>query len=163
MRYDPWIVYNHRAPAHDPPSSPVNVPSARQKRPRRPINRPSRHRSFDLPLQAVAIQRVGHNSLQHISYRMGFYSVKCQTGVEGVRPVYTTATATHKPPQIFFRQLAPSHLRTPVAMLHSPTSAKTSPTVRSGWPSPLRCRKRSGLFSCPTSVAWPTVASAAVV
>jgi hypothetical protein len=37
----------------------------------------------------------------------GFYSVKCQTGGEGMRPGYTTATTTHKTPQIFFRQLAP--------------------------------------------------------
>jgi len=45
---------------------------------------------------------------------MGFYRVKPAnlqrkpaTGGEGVRPGYTTATATHSPPQIFFRQLAP--------------------------------------------------------
>ncbi len=56
IRYDPHATSKHRAPAPDPPSSPVNVPSARQKRPHRPINRPSRHRSFDLPLQAVALQ-----------------------------------------------------------------------------------------------------------
>lgn len=35
--------------------------------------------------------------------------------------------------------------------------------VRSSWPSPLHRRKCSGLFSCPTPVAWPTVASATVV
>jgi hypothetical protein len=163
MRYDPWIVYNHRARAHGLPAARCAACSARQKRPRRAPKRHVRHVTFDLLLQAIALQQVGNNTIQRISYGMGFYSVKCQTGGEGVRPVYTTATATHKPPQIFFRQLAPSHLRTPVAMLHSPTSAKTSPAVRSGWPSPLRCRKRSGLFSCPTSVAWPTVASAAVV
>ena len=34
------------------------------------------------------------------------YSVKPNTGGEGVRPVITTATTTHSTPQIFFRQLA---------------------------------------------------------
>jgi hypothetical protein len=43
----------------------------------------------------------------------GFTLLECiltrenrQAGGEGVRPVVTTATATHSPPQIFFRQLA---------------------------------------------------------
>jgi hypothetical protein len=38
---------------------------------------------------------------------LGFYSVKPVMGAGGMRPVRTTATATHSPPQIFFRQLAP--------------------------------------------------------
>jgi hypothetical protein len=107
MRYAPWIVYNHRAPASRPPSSPVNVPSARQKRPRRAPKRRFRHVTIEPPLQAAAAERVGHNAILCISYGMGFYRVKPAIGAEGVRPGYTTATATHSTPQIFFRQLAP--------------------------------------------------------
>jgi hypothetical protein len=45
-----------------------------------------------------------HN-VRHMEW--GFYRVKPAIGAEGVRPVITTETATHKPPQIFFCQLAP--------------------------------------------------------
>ena len=45
-----------------------------------------------------------HN-VRHMEWR--FYSEKPATGGEGGRPVITTATATHTPPQIFLRQLAP--------------------------------------------------------
>jgi hypothetical protein len=41
----------------------------------------------------------------HMEWR--FYSVKPATGAAGVPPGYTTATATHNPPQIFYLQLAP--------------------------------------------------------
>ena len=68
---------------------------------------------FDLPLQAVAVEHVTNNTIQRISYGMGFYSVgmhfdvqKPDIGGEGVRPVITTATTTHSTPQIFFCQLA---------------------------------------------------------
>ena len=60
---------------------------------RRPANRRSRHAPFGRPLQAAAAEQVGHNSLQHTSSRVGFYSVgmhfdapKPDAGGEGVAP-----------------------------------------------------------------------------
>ena len=41
--------------------------------------------------------------------------------------------------------------------------ARHFPAVRSGWPSPLHRRKCSGLSSCPTPVAWPSLRMAACV
>ena len=114
MRYGPADTRDDRAPAPAPRAARCAARAARHKRPRRASFQPSLHLSFDLPLQAVAHEHVGHNSLQHISYGMGFprvnqriYRVKPAIGGEGVRPGYTTATATHSPPQIFLRQLAP--------------------------------------------------------
>jgi hypothetical protein len=55
-----------------------------------------------LRLSGLAITM--HN-VRHMEW--GFYSEKPAIGAGGMRPGYTTATATHKPPQTFFRQLAP--------------------------------------------------------
>jgi hypothetical protein len=72
MRYAPWIVYNHRAPAHDPPSTRCAACSARQKRPHRAPKRRILHPTFEPPLQAAAAERVAHNDAQCTSYGMGF-------------------------------------------------------------------------------------------
>jgi hypothetical protein len=107
MRYAPWIVYNHRAPA---------------SRLLRPSSTSHRHVKSDLAEHqtgAFGTSRLSHPckrlrlsglpitqyNTRHMEW--GFYSVKPAIGAEGVRPGYTTATATHSPPQIFFRQLAP--------------------------------------------------------
>jgi hypothetical protein len=64
--------------------------------------------TIEPPLQAVAVEQVGHNDAQCTSCGMAILLCKTSDrGGEGVRPGYTTATATHSPPQIFFRQLAP--------------------------------------------------------
>jgi hypothetical protein len=81
MRYGPHVTSNDRARAHDPPSSPVNVPSAPSNVARRAPKRRIRHPTFDLPLQAAAAERVGHNDAQCTSYGMGF--LLCKTGMRG--------------------------------------------------------------------------------
>ena len=133
MRYGPHVTSNDRAPAPAPRAARCAACSARQKRPLRASNQPSRQPTFDLLLQAVVVEQVGNNTIQDTSYGMGFSRAnrrfdarKPVTGGEGVRPVITTATAIHSTPQIFYLQLA---------------------------------RMRA----CPTPVAWPTVASATVV
>ena len=137
MRYGLHVTSNDRARLRPPFAAPAErppcVPSARQMRASRATFQRSQQAAFDLPLQAADHEHVANNSLQRISYGMGFYSVgmhfdvrKPVTGGEGVRPVITTATTTHSTPQIFYLQLA--RMRT-----------------------------------CPTPVAWPTVASATVV
>jgi hypothetical protein len=88
MRYAPWIVYNHRTPTYDPPGTRCAACSARQKRPRRAPNRRIRHVTFELPLQAAALQRVAHNTILCISYGMGFYSVKPAIGGGGGSTCY---------------------------------------------------------------------------
>jgi len=126
MRYGPHATSNDRAPA-----SRLLRPSSTFHRPAK--SDPTEHQSgasvtarLSRPCKLLRLNGLAitmHN-VGHIEWR--FYSVKPATGGEGVRPGYTTATATHSPPQIFFRQLAPSQLTPPVAMLHSPTSGKTS-------------------------------------
>jgi len=126
MRYAPWIVYNHRAPTHDPPSSPVNVPSARQKRPRRAPKRRFRHVTFGPPLQAAVVEWVGHNDAQCTSY--GVTILLCKTGDRGGRGFGLDIRRRRRrvsPLRLFFANWPPSQLTPPVAMLHSPTSAKT--------------------------------------
>ena len=113
MRYVLWIVYNHRVRVCEPSATPPCASRGPSIDAYRPSNGPSLHLPFGLPLQTAAAEYVGHNDIQQPSYRMGFprvkrqiYRVKPTTGGEGVRPGYTTATTTHKTPQIFFRQLA---------------------------------------------------------
>lgn len=122
MRYVPHGTSNDRARLRHPSQRSPDVPSARQMRAIRPTIQPSLHLPFDLPLQATAVEYVGHNTIQRISYGMGFSRVnrrfdvrKPVTGGEGVRPVITTATTTHSTPQIFYLQLALRTCPTPVA------------------------------------------------
>jgi hypothetical protein len=93
MRYVPWIVYNHRVRVCEPSATPLRGPRGPSIDALRPANGPSRRAPFGRPLQAAAAEYVGHNSLQHISYRVGIYSVgvhfdvpKPEAGGEGVAP-----------------------------------------------------------------------------
>jgi hypothetical protein len=87
----------HPSTSHRPvKSDPADHQSGAPGRPR--LSHPCKL----LRLSRLAITM--HN-VRHMEWR--FYRVKPATGGEGVRPGYTTATATHSPPQIFFRQLAP--------------------------------------------------------
>lgn len=135
-----------RAPGHPLQRSPASlcVPSARQKRRHRATFRRSRQAAFGRPLQAAVAEHVANNSLQHISYRIGFYRVnrrihtgKPATGGEGVRPGYTTATATHNPPRTFFRQLAP------FALAHHRRHAIVHLVVSSSYKGIARCASQA--------------------
>ena len=81
MRYGPHVTSNDRAPTPDPPSSPVNVPSAPSIVARRAPKRRIRHVTIEPPLQAVAVEQVGNNDAQCTSYGMGF--LLCKTGDRG--------------------------------------------------------------------------------
>lgn len=111
MRYAPWIVYNHRAPTHDPPSSPVNVPSARQKRPRRAPKRRFRHVTFGPPLQAAVVEWVGHNDAQCTSCGMAI--LLCKTSDRGGRGFDLDIRRRRRriaPLRFFFANWPPSRL-----------------------------------------------------
>lgn len=63
------------ARARGSPAAPAVHLSARQKRARRAVIRPSRNRLFGRPLQAATVEQVDHNTIQDTSYRVRFYSV----------------------------------------------------------------------------------------
>lgn len=108
MRYGPRVTSNDRAPASRPPSSPAAQPV-------RPVKGDlTEHQTgasdtirLSHPCKLLRLSGLSITQYNTGYMEWGFYSVKPATGAEGVRPGYTTATATHKPPQIFFRQLAP--------------------------------------------------------
>ena len=107
MRYRPHATSNDRAPAPR-----LLRPPSTSHRPAK--SDPTEHQSgasgtlrLSRPCKLLRFSRLAitmHN-VRHMEW--GFYSEKPATGAEGVRPGYTTATATHSTPQIFFRQLAP--------------------------------------------------------
>ncbi len=107
MRYAPWIVYNHRAPASRPPSTRCAACSARQTWPAEHQTGASSASRLSRPCKLLRLSRLAITQYKIGYMEWRFYSVKPATGGAGVRPGYTTATATHYPPQIFFRQLAP--------------------------------------------------------
>lgn len=88
MRYGSPVTLNDRAPAPAPRAARCAARSARHKRPRRAPFQPSLHLPFDLPLQAVADEHVGNNTIQDRLYGMGFLQSKpanlqCKTSDRG--------------------------------------------------------------------------------
>jgi hypothetical protein len=107
MRYGPHATSKHRAPA---------------SRLLRPLSTSHRHAKSDpaehqtgafgtlrltRPCKLLRLSRLDITQYNTGHMEWGFYSEKPATGAEGVRWRPATATATHSPPQIFFRQLAP--------------------------------------------------------
>ena len=169
MRYSPQIVYNHRALTAAPRSS---HPAARSSPSivvrRAPKRRVHRHglvghcKRLRLSRLAITVYNTYHMEWGFTLLERILTRQNRQAGGEGVRPGCTAETSTHSPPQIFLRQLAPfflAHTRRHATFPY--VLQDILPAVRSGWPSPLRRRKRSGLSSCPTSVAWPSLRVAA--
>jgi hypothetical protein len=81
MRYAPHSTSNDRAPAPAPLAAPAVRPiGTSQARPLCTISVVS-PTWFGRPLQAVAVEYVGHNTIQHTSY--GMTILLCKTGDRG--------------------------------------------------------------------------------
>ena len=83
--------------------------------------------TIEPPLQAVAVEQVGHNDAQCTSCGMAI--LLCKTSDRGGRGFDLDIRRRRRriaPLRFFFANWPPSQLTPPVAMLHSPTSCKTS-------------------------------------
>jgi hypothetical protein len=107
MRYDLHGTSNDRAPAPAPRAARCAACSARQTWLAEHQSGASGTSRLGRPCKLLRLSRlpITMHNVRHMEWR--FYSEKPATGGEGVRPVITTATTTHQPPQIFLRQLAP--------------------------------------------------------
>jgi hypothetical protein len=138
MRYAPSVTRKHRAPA-PAPGTPAHRPSiALLTFPDARFDDPDTLRLADpcKPLSSSTLP-ITEYYVRHME--RGFYSVKPAIGGAGGRPVITTATATHSPPQTFFRQLAPfalactrRHATFPYVV--QDTSASVFPFWGARWP-----------------------------
>lgn len=75
IRYGPRDTRDDRARHRPPLAAPAGSSFSPSIDAPRPTSRPVLHLPFNRPLQTAAVEWVGHNSLQRISYGMGFYSV----------------------------------------------------------------------------------------
>ena len=107
MRYGPHATSNDRAPTPDPLGTRCAACSARQTWLTEHQSGASGTSRLARPCKLLRFSDLAITQYYVRHMEWGFYSEKPATGGAGVRPGYTTATATHNPPQIFFRQLAP--------------------------------------------------------
>jgi hypothetical protein len=107
MRYGLHVTSNDRAPASDTPSLPAAPRSGASAGYKPRVFGASGRPRLTCPCKLLRLSRLAITQYYVRHMEWGFYSEKPATGGAGVRPGYTTATATHSPPQIFFRQLAP--------------------------------------------------------
>ena len=175
MRYGPADTRDdrarHRLPRSSCPAAPLRSSFGTSIDARRPSNGPPRQRPFGRPLQAVAVEHVGHNSLQRISYGMGFLQSRsvnsqCETrhrGGRGFDLLLRRRRRRISPLRFFCANWPLRACASPSPCYIHLRLARHFPAVRSGWPSPLHRRKCSGLSSCPTPVAWPSLRMAACV
>jgi hypothetical protein len=119
MRYAPWIVYNHRARSRvlaAPAARPIGTSQARPPS-TIPVIAPN---WFGRPLQAVAVEHLANNRLQHTSYGMGI--LLCKTGDRGgggrdldIRRRRRRIT----PLRLFFANWPPSRLPVALTLLYA--------------------------------------------
>ena len=149
-------------------AAPVPAPRHRLSDALRPSNGPPRQRWFGRPLQAAAAEQVANNSLQHISYRMGFsrvnqriYRVKLATRGGGGSTAPGDDDDDALAPSDFFAPTGPLRACASPSPCYIPLRRpRHLPAVRSGWPSPLHRRKCSGLsLSPPCTLHWCGVPS----